>query len=132
MRNAALPKPKDVFEYITQQPQEFWPVLEDLHAIIKSVAPEATETISYRIPVFNYHYMLVGIGVNKKYASFYVMSPPLVDALKKELAGLKVSGSTIHFSPGETLPADLIKKIVQLRMDENAYRAEQKKLGYTE
>lgn len=114
---------RNVDEYIAMQPDIFRPALERLRSIIKSTAPKAEEVISYQIPAFKFHYMLVGIGVNKKYCSFYTMSPSLVKAMKDDLKNVKVSGATIHFTPDEKLPVALIKKIVKERMLENKERA---------
>jgi uncharacterized protein YdhG (YjbR/CyaY superfamily) len=123
MRDYGGLAPKTTDDYIALQPLEFRATLERLRAIIKSVVPEANEVISYQIPCFRYFYMLVGIGANKKYCSFYVMNPALLKEMKKELKGVMVSGSTIHFAPGASLPVSLIKKIVRIRMKENKERA---------
>ena len=114
---------RNVDEYIVMQPEAYRPTLERLRSLIKSVAPKAEEGISYHVPVFKFHYMLVGIGVNKKYCSLYTMSPSLVKAMKDDLKNVKVSGTTIHFNPDEKLPVTLIKKIVKERMLENQERA---------
>jgi uncharacterized protein YdhG (YjbR/CyaY superfamily) len=109
------------------QPDAFVPMLHELRSIIKSIVPQATESISYMVPCFKYHYMLVGIGVNKNSCSLYTMSPPLVKKLKPELTEVKISGATIHFPPGEPLPVELVKHIVTLRMQENEQKAMLKK-----
>jgi len=114
---------RNVDEYIVLQPEAFRSTLEKLRTIIKSAAPKAEEVISYHIPSFKFNVMLVGIGANKKYCSFYVMSPSLVKEMKEELKDVIVSGATIHFPPGKPLPVALIKKIVKARMMENKVRA---------
>jgi uncharacterized protein YdhG (YjbR/CyaY superfamily) len=109
------------------QLETFRPTLEELRAIIKSVVPKAEESIRYQIPGFKYHYMLVGIGANKKYCSLYTMSSTLLKELKDELKGVTVSGMTLHFLPGSKLPVTLIKKIVKMRAKENEIKAQAKK-----
>jgi uncharacterized protein YdhG (YjbR/CyaY superfamily) len=74
--------PQTIAEYIAMQTGQFQPTLNELRAIIKSIVPQATESISYQVPCFKYHYMLVGIGVNKNFCSLYTMSPPLVKKMK--------------------------------------------------
>lgn len=113
---------KSAVDYIAGKPQPFRDMLEELKTLIKSVIPDAEESISYQVLCFKYLYMLVGIGANKNYCSFYVMSPALVKKMKKDLKDLKVSGSTLHFSPGEPLPKTLIKKIIKARVKENKER----------
>lgn len=119
MRGSNFPIPSNTDEYISQQPVEFRLTLDKLRSIIKTTAPQAEEVISYQLPCYKYHYMLVGIGVNKKYCSFYVMSPGLVKTMQEEFKGVKVSGSTLHFVPNEPLPTDLIRKIILARVAQN-------------
>lgn len=119
--------PQNIDEYIAMQPDEFKPMLHELRSIIISLVPQAVESISYQVPCFKYHYMLVGIGVTKNYCSLYPMSSGLTKKLKEELKGVKISGTTFHFTPGEPLPVDLIKRIVTRRMQENEQKAMQKK-----
>lgn len=119
--------PENVDDYINEQPADIATTLKKLRKIIRAAAPKATETISYQVPVFKHIYMLVGLGLNKNYCSLYVMSPTLVRSLKTELQGVKVSGSTLHFSPGQPLPEALIRKIVKARVMENEERAASKK-----
>jgi len=120
-------EPQNTDEYIAMQPAEFQPGLNELRAIVKGLVPQATESISYQVPCFKYHYMLVGIGVNKNFVSLYTMSPPLVKKMKDELKGVKVSGATIHFAPGEPLPVKLVESIVKARVKENEAKAMLKK-----
>ena len=49
------------------------------------------------------------------------MSPPLMKAMAQELKGVRVSGATIHFTPENPLPRDLIEKIVRERMKEAGF-----------
>jgi len=119
-------EPQTIDEYIAMQPELFKPGLHELRSIITSLVPSAEEMISYQVPCFKYHYMLVGIGVNKKYLSLYPMSSALTKNLSDELKGIKISGTTLHFLPGEPLPKALIEKIVMARMQENDLKAKAK------
>mgnify|MGYP001553776262 CR=1 FL=1 len=120
-------EPQTIDEYIAMQPEQFKSGLHELRSIIKSLVPGAEEMISYQVPCFKYHYMLVGIGVNKKYLSLYPMSSALTKNIGDELKGIKISGTTLHFLPGEPLPKVLIEKIVMARMQENELKATAKK-----
>ena len=117
----------EVDEFIARQEPAFRGTLEEIRSVIRSVAPDAEELISYQVPSFKYHYMLVGFGVNSKYCSLFTMSPGLVKDLEPELKDVKVSGATLHFPPGKKLPVALIKKIVKLRMKQNEAKALAKK-----
>lgn len=119
--------PQNIDEYIAMQPEAFQSTLHQLRSIVKALAPNATESISYQVPCFKHHYMLVGIGVNKNFSSLYTMSPSLVKKMKEELKGVKLSGATIHFPPGVPLPVAVIEKIVRARIQENEIKAMSKK-----
>ncbi|GAA4314768.1 iron chaperone [Mucilaginibacter gynuensis] len=128
--NTDTPIPKTIDEYIAQQPEAFRETLTELRAIIKGLVPQATETISYRVPCFKYLYMLVGMGVNKNSCSMYVMSPPLLKQMQSELKqhkNIKVAGSTIHFTLRLPLPLELIQQIVLARVAENELLYRQKR-----
>ena len=115
--------PNTIDEYIAMQPEPFRAGLHELRSIIRSLVPQAEEMISYQVPCFKFHYMLVGIGVNKKYLSLYPMSSTLTKKMGDELKGIKISGTTLHFLPGEPLPKAVIEKIVITRMQENELKA---------
>lgn len=119
--------PKDFDHYVSLQPEEFRPSLVKMRDLILTLAPKAEESISYQIPCFKHLYMLVGVGTNKKFCSFYTMSPSLVKQMKAELKGVKVSGATLDFLPDEPLPNHLLTQIVKARMKENESLALSKK-----
>ncbi|HOX82320.1 MAG TPA: DUF1801 domain-containing protein [Chryseolinea sp.] len=127
MSRANSRTPLSIDDYIAMQPETFRATLEELRSIIKSVVPKAEELISYQVPSFKLHYILVGIGANKKYCSLYTMSPTLMKSLKKELESLTISGATLHFLPNSKLPVRIIKKIVKARVKENETRTFTKK-----
>ena len=59
MRRGKVPKTVD--EYLAGIPEPARSTLSRVRKVIRSVAPtEATEVISYRIPMFKYHGMLIG------------------------------------------------------------------------
>jgi uncharacterized protein YdhG (YjbR/CyaY superfamily) len=120
MNKSEEEEPSALFShYLSLQNNEFGQCLTDLYLLIRSIVPDAEETFSYQVHCFKHIYMLVGIGANKKYCSLYTMSSSLVKNMKDELTGCKISGSTIHFKPGEPLPAALIARIVIARKQEN-------------
>ena len=117
------PTPKTVDDYIALQPAHFQATLQQLRAIILSEIPNATEAISYQVPVFKTTYSVIGFGVTKTRVSLYTMNSPLVASLKAEFSELEGSGSTIYFEPGQPLPEALVRKIVRIRVAETEERA---------
>ena len=124
MRNARTER---VDAYLKMMPVDVRVALGRLRKIIRAAAPEATEIISYRIPIFKYRgRLLVGFGATESHCSFYVMSssmiPKLARARNGELKGYDVSGATIHFTPNKPLPPALVTKLVKECIAENEKR----------
>jgi uncharacterized protein YdhG (YjbR/CyaY superfamily) len=120
---AKSPEPKaeakDIDTYIALQPESMRATLEELRQIIKSVAPEAEETISYAMPAFKYHGMLVGFAAAKKHYGFYPWTGRTVAQFADDLKGYDTTKGAIHLQIDKPLPVALIKKIVKHRMKEN-------------
>ena len=108
-----------VTDYINAQPADVQTVLKKLRQDITSVAPNAEEVISYRIPTYRLKGPLVHFMVHRDHCSFIVTDRTILEKYKKDLLGFKTSGTTIHFTPAKPLPSSLIKKIVQLRIKAN-------------
>ena len=118
---------KNVDEYLAAAPEEVRPVLEKLRRTIRAAAPKAEEVISYQIPMFKYHGPLVFFAAFRNHCSFYVVSKPIMETFSSELKPWDTSGTTIHFSAKNPLPASLVKKIVKARIEENEARAKIRK-----
>jgi uncharacterized protein YdhG (YjbR/CyaY superfamily) len=107
---------KAVDEYLAGVPEPARSTLNKLRAAIRSaVPPEATETISYRIPAYKYKGVLVWYAAFSNHCSLFPTAS-VVKAFKDELKGFTTSKGTIHFPTDKPLPAALVKKIVKLRV----------------
>lgn len=119
MRGGKVPKTVD--EYLAEVPEPARSTLKHVRAVIRSVVPkEATEVISYRIPMFKYRGMLIGYAAFAKHCSLFPTGSPVLDAFRKELAGYRTSKGTIQFPSDQGFPDALLKKIVKARVKENA------------
>jgi len=124
MRNAKIAR--DVNGYLAGVSGEAWAALEKLRKTIRAAAPEATETITYRIPILKYQGPLVGFAAFKNHCSFFVMSPAVMLAHRHELQRYETSKGTIRFPADKPLPATLVKKLVRARIRENEARRKKK------
>ncbi len=120
-------------EYIATFPEDVQKILQQLRATIKAAAPEATEKISYQMPTFYLKGNLVYFAAWKNHLGFYPGSAAAVQGeFKDQLAGYIQTKGSIHFPYNQTLPVDLIGRMVQFRVTENqqisAQKAEKKKL----
>ena len=113
-------KPKSIDDYLSRLPDDQRAALEKLRRTIQAAAPKAEEAINYQIPMFRLHGMLVGFGARKSHCALYSMSKATIPALGDAAKGFDTSTGTIRFTPETPLPAALVKKIVKLRIAENA------------
>ena len=116
---------KTVDAYLAALPEEARATLEKIRKAIKAAAPKATEVISYQIPMYKQHGMLVGFAAFKDHCSFFPGAKP-VATYKDELKAYETSKGTIRFPIGKPLPVALVKRLVKARIAENEKRASEK------
>jgi uncharacterized protein YdhG (YjbR/CyaY superfamily) len=115
-------RPTTIDEYLTTVSDQQRAALEKLRKTIKAAAPKAEECISYATAAFRDNGMLVGFGATKNYCAFYLMSGSIVTDFADELEGYDTSKGTIRFSPDQSLPAALVRRLVKTRLAENTAR----------
>jgi uncharacterized protein YdhG (YjbR/CyaY superfamily) len=109
-------------EYIASFPDDVQARLQELRATIKAAAPDATEKISYGMAVFDLKGYLVYFAAHKNHIGFYP-APRGIEAFKDELDAYAGSKGTVQFPFDRPLPHDLIRRIVQFRVEENLQKA---------
>ncbi len=124
MNKTAVAKNTD--EYIQQFPPEVQALLQKLRGAIKAAAPKAEEVISYQMPAYNYHGMLVYFAAYKNHIGFYPTGSG-IEAFKKELSVYKGSKGAVQFPIDKPLPLALIKQIVKFRVQVNLEKEQLKK-----
>jgi uncharacterized protein YdhG (YjbR/CyaY superfamily) len=108
-----------VDEYVAGAPAPARPMLKKLRATIRSAAPpEATETISYRLPAFSHLGILVWYGAFADHCSLFPTAS-IVRAFRDELKGFTTSKGTIRFPTDKALPVTLIKTLVKARVQQH-------------
>lgn len=120
-------KYKTVEEYFSSLTGEKKKLLEELREIIKLAAPDSEEVISYNMPAFKYHGMLVYYMAHKYHIGFYPGSKIVQEVFKNELKDYKTSKGTIQLPLDKKIPKRLIKNIVRFRVNENGERSGVKK-----
>ena len=106
-------------DYIAQFPPSTQVALKETRALIRASAREATETISYAMPTFDLNGRhLVHFAGFKNHVGFYPI-PSAIEAFRDELAPYKSGKGSAQFPLGRPLPADLIRRIVEFRVEEN-------------
>ena len=106
---------KDVDEYIASAHEDVQGKLRELRSIIKSVAPETQEKISYGMPYYEYRGRLVYFAYFKNHIGIYIPTP-VIEEHQDELKDYETAKATVRFPLDKNLPASLIKKLIKARV----------------
>jgi len=107
-------KPTTVTEYINAAPVEAKKKLREMRAILKKVAPKATEALKWGSPVFEEKRILFAYTAHKSHLNFMPTQSSL-KPFKGELKEYKTGKDTIQFPYNKPLPKLLIRKIATFR-----------------
>lgn len=118
---------KNIDDYMALQSEKVRETLENLRQIIRETAPEAEEVISYGIPAYKYHGMLVFFAGYKNHCSLFGGTGSLTEEMKEQLKAYKTSKGTIQFTVEKPLPDELVRYIVKYRMKQNVDKVNSKK-----
>lgn len=89
--------------------------MRQLRSLIKEIAPEAKELISYQIPAFKIAdraYLIYYCAFTKHISLSSPWSKAFLEAFASELLSYKVSKSVIQFPLNEAFPMDLIRRMI--------------------
>ena len=114
--------PATIDEYKAGFPPEIQEILEAIRDVVRRAAPEAEETISYRIPAFRQNGVLVYFAAFTHHIGLY---PPVKGDAKLEQAVAPYAGDkgNLRFPLSRPIPFDLIERIVRLRLKQNLAKA---------
>ena len=118
--------PKDIDEYISRFSPEVQEILSEVRSTISNAAPDATEVISYQMPAFRQHGILVYFAAWNEHIGLY---PPISGDAAIEKAVAKYAGpkGNLQFPLDKPIPYNLIKRIVKLRVKQDHEMAEVKR-----
>lgn len=118
--------PKNINEYIASFSPDVQVILEKIRSTIRRVAPEAQETISYKIPAFTLQGVLVYFAAFKNHVGFY---PPVKGDAKLEKAISTYAGKkgNLQFPLNQPIPYALIERIVKFRVKQNLSKGPRKR-----
>ncbi len=116
---------KTVDEYFSALPEKTKGILEELRQIIKKAAPQAQECISYNMPAFKQNGILVYYAAFQNHVSLFSTGSAIL-AFQEELSTYKTSKGTVQLPIEKGIPIDLVKRIVEFRVNENLGKARKK------
>jgi len=117
---------KNIDDYIAAFAPEVQPILQKIRETIRKTAPDAEETISYRIPTFTLNGNLVHFAAFKNHIGFY---PPVKGdkKLMAEISRYANERGNLRFPLDKRIPYALIGRIVKARVRQNLQRAKARK-----
>ena len=93
--------------------------LQHVVEIARSLAPDATEGMSYGMPALKLDGKpLVAAVAAARHLSVFPFSSAVVEAVAGRLEGYPLSKGTIRFSADHPVPDDVLADIVRMRMAE--------------
>jgi uncharacterized protein YdhG (YjbR/CyaY superfamily) len=107
--------------YIAGLPEPQGALLARVRAVIRAACPDASEVIAYGMPGFRFRgRLLFSYAAHKGHCSIYPASGMVAEALGAELAPFVAHKATIRFTAAQPLPDDLLRRLVAVRVAENA------------
>jgi uncharacterized protein YdhG (YjbR/CyaY superfamily) len=117
---------RTIDEYIAGFPAGVQQVLQEIRRTIREAAPGAEEAIKYGLATFVLEGNLVHFGAFRDHIGFYP-DPRGIERFREELAPYEQSKGTVRFPLDRPLPLDLIRRIVEFRVQDNLERARARK-----
>lgn len=111
----AKTKPSNVDEYINLAPPYAQEKLRELRALLREVAPDATEQLKWGNPVLIEKRILFSYSAYKKHMNFMPTGPSMIPFMD-ELSEFVTGKDTIQLPYDKPIPADLIKRIAEYRI----------------
>lgn len=110
----AKQKPGNVDEYIDAAPEYAREKLREIRAVLKGVAPNATELVKWNVPVYEEKRILFSFSAHKSHLNFMPTGPAL-KPFQSELGNYKTGKDTVQFPYDKPLPKELIELIARYR-----------------
>ena len=105
--------------YLAAQPPNARAVLNQIREAIKTVAPDAVESFSYRIPGVKLDgKALVWYAGFTHHTSLYPIGEKIRTKYAAELEGYETSKGTVRFPLDRPVPIPLVKRLVKARIEE--------------
>lgn len=105
--------------YLAGVPTTHRAALKKLRGQIKKFYPEATEHISYGMPLFKLNgHPLAGFRAAKRHSGLFVWSSTALGTLGDMLHGYDTATGTVRFPPDKPLPERIIKAVLGARAKE--------------
>ena len=114
--------PETIDAYIATFPPRVRTILRKIRRVVRAAAPEAREAISYRMPAFKGHGVLLYFAAFQNHIGVF---PPIEGDARLEKAVAPYAGEkgNLRFPLDRPIPYELIERIARLRVKQDAAKA---------
>lgn len=107
-------------EYLAALPDDQSKALQAIRETIHRSAPdEIEEVLSFDVPTFKVGGKgLLAFSAQDNKLAFHIMSQPVMDSFRFAFKNWEISKTTLHFSPANSLPDNLVERLVKARLAE--------------
>jgi uncharacterized protein YdhG (YjbR/CyaY superfamily) len=110
----------NVDEFIDESPAEARPIVEQIRKIVKAAVPDVEETMGYGKPYYKYHGWLTGVTLYTKHLGVEIWDGlSAADRNELEALGYKTGSKNFNISYDQSVPADVLTKLVQAQAKRN-------------
>ena len=110
---------REIDDYIANLEEPKRSTLSQLRQTILRIIPDAEQGISYGMPAFRLHGKVVaGFAAFKNHLSYLPHSGSVFPELRHDVARYQTSKGALRFPVDEPLPADLVEKLIAVRISQ--------------
>ncbi len=110
---------REIDDYLANLDEPKRATLSRLRQDILEIVPDAGQCISYGMPAFKLHGKVVaGFAAFKNHLSYLPHSGSVLPELQGDLAAYSTSAGSLRFPIDEPLPAELVEKLIAVRVSQ--------------
>lgn len=103
----------DIQEYINNIPTERKSRFQSILRLIKTLYPNAEESMRYKMPTYELGNGWVAIANQKNYISLYTCSPEHIASFKQKHPKIKTGKGCINFKDNDEIPHEDLKLVIK-------------------
>jgi uncharacterized protein YdhG (YjbR/CyaY superfamily) len=109
----------EVDAYLAKLEEPKRSTLEQVRRTILAIVPEAEQGLSYGVPAFQLRGKVVaGFAAYQHHLSYLPHSGAVLSQLAGDVVGYETSKGALKFPIDAPLPAELVRKLIEARMEE--------------
>ncbi len=107
----------NVQEYVDNLPQKRKQRFESIRMLVKSMYPQAEESMQYKMPTYRYDKGWVALANQKNYISFYTCSADNLVKFKRKHPKIKTGKGCINFRDNDEIPKEDLRSVIRRAME---------------